>query len=145
VVSGEATNTNFLVIGFTRSWLKPTIYHTWGEHLNHYTNDAVKQPCALMTSVRSLNSNNNLFLELYWLIRYKLGDKWTSFTQFLSEHMTKFILFINLNRIETFKWIYGRQLLTNHIQFLSLGKLAINSTCNYFPLIFKKTQISCIF
>jgi hypothetical protein len=37
----EATNTNFVVVGFTRSGLKPTIYHTRGEHANHYTTDAV--------------------------------------------------------------------------------------------------------
>ena len=37
----EATNTNFIVFGLTRSGLKPTIYHTRGEHANHYTTDAV--------------------------------------------------------------------------------------------------------
>ena len=37
--SGEATNTNFIVLGFTRPGLEPTIYHTLGEHANHYTTD----------------------------------------------------------------------------------------------------------
>ena len=41
VLSGKATNTNFIVFGFTWSGLKPTIYHTRGEHANHYTTDAV--------------------------------------------------------------------------------------------------------
>ena len=37
--SGEAANTNFIVIGLTRLGLKPTIYCTQGEHANHYTTD----------------------------------------------------------------------------------------------------------
>jgi hypothetical protein len=31
-LSGEATNTNFIVFGFTQSGLEPTIYCTRGEH-----------------------------------------------------------------------------------------------------------------
>jgi hypothetical protein len=41
VFSGEATNTNFIVFGLTRSGLESTIYRTRGEHANHYTADAV--------------------------------------------------------------------------------------------------------
>ena len=37
VLSGEATNTNFIVFDLIRSGLEPTIYPTWGEHTNHYT------------------------------------------------------------------------------------------------------------
>ena len=37
--SGEATNTNFIVLGLTWSGLEPTIYHTPGKHANHYTTD----------------------------------------------------------------------------------------------------------
>jgi hypothetical protein len=37
MLSGEATNTNFIVFGLTRSGLEPTIYCTRGEHANHYT------------------------------------------------------------------------------------------------------------
>ena len=36
VLSGEATNTNFIVFGLTLSGLEPTIYRTRGEHANHY-------------------------------------------------------------------------------------------------------------
>jgi hypothetical protein len=39
MLSGEATNTNFIVFGLTRPELKPMIYHTQGEHANHYTTD----------------------------------------------------------------------------------------------------------
>jgi hypothetical protein len=41
MLSGEATDTNLIVFGFTRSALEPTIYRTRGEHANHYTTDAV--------------------------------------------------------------------------------------------------------
>ena len=41
MLSGEATNTNFIVFGMTRPGLEPTIYRTQGEHANHYATDAV--------------------------------------------------------------------------------------------------------
>ena len=37
MLSGEATNSNFIVFGLTG----PTIYRTRGQHTNHYTTDAV--------------------------------------------------------------------------------------------------------
>ena len=40
VLSGEDTNTNFIDFSSTRPWLGPMIYHTRGEHANHYTTDA---------------------------------------------------------------------------------------------------------
>jgi hypothetical protein len=43
VLSGKATNTNFIVFGLTRSGLGPTIYRIQGKHANHYTTDAVKK------------------------------------------------------------------------------------------------------
>jgi hypothetical protein len=42
VLSGEATNTSFIVFGLTRSWIEPNINRTRGEHANHYAIDAVK-------------------------------------------------------------------------------------------------------
>ena len=41
MLSGEATNTNFIVFGLTRPGLESTIYHTRSEYANHYTTDAV--------------------------------------------------------------------------------------------------------
>jgi hypothetical protein len=41
VLSGEATNTNFIVFGLTQPGLEPTTYSTRGEHANHYTTNAV--------------------------------------------------------------------------------------------------------
>ena len=39
---GEATNTKFIVFGFARPELAPSIYRTRGEHANHYATDAVE-------------------------------------------------------------------------------------------------------
>ena len=39
--SEETTTTNFIIFGFTRPVLEPTIYHTLGEHTNNYTTDPV--------------------------------------------------------------------------------------------------------
>ena len=39
MLSGETTNSNFIVSGLGSK--KSTIYHTRGEHANHYTSDAV--------------------------------------------------------------------------------------------------------
>ena len=41
MLSGEVTNTNFIVFGLTRSGFEPTIYCTRDKHANHYTTDAV--------------------------------------------------------------------------------------------------------
>jgi hypothetical protein len=41
MLTGEATNINFIVFGLIRPGLEPTIYSTQSEHANHYTIDAV--------------------------------------------------------------------------------------------------------
>jgi hypothetical protein len=41
MLSGEATNANFIVLGFDPSELEPKIDRTRGELANHYTTDAV--------------------------------------------------------------------------------------------------------
>jgi hypothetical protein len=42
MLCGEATNTNFIVSGLTRTRLEATIYHSRGEHANHYAIDVAK-------------------------------------------------------------------------------------------------------
>ena len=42
MLSGEESNTNLIGFCFDLIGLKPTIYHTLGEHTNHYTTDVVK-------------------------------------------------------------------------------------------------------
>jgi hypothetical protein len=41
MLSGEATNTNFIVFGLTQLGLEPMIYCTRGEHANHYATNVV--------------------------------------------------------------------------------------------------------
>jgi hypothetical protein len=46
MLSGEATNTNLTVLGFTRPGVEPMVYHTRDEHANQYTTQKVhKQFC----------------------------------------------------------------------------------------------------
>jgi hypothetical protein len=42
MLSGEATNTNLIVFGLTQLGPEPKIYHTRGEHANHYATDVVQ-------------------------------------------------------------------------------------------------------
>jgi hypothetical protein len=56
VIIGEATNTNFIVLGLARSGPEPTIYRTPGEHANHYTTDAVtKYIIVLCANMKKIN------------------------------------------------------------------------------------------
>jgi hypothetical protein len=41
MLSGETTNTNFIVFGLTQPGLEPTIYCTQGEHANQYATNAI--------------------------------------------------------------------------------------------------------
>ena len=57
VLSGEATNT--IVFDLTRSGLESTIYHTRGEHVNHYTTDTVTRLVKLLEGL--INSSYSRF------------------------------------------------------------------------------------
>jgi hypothetical protein len=60
VLRGEATNTNFIVLGLTRPGIEPTIYRTRGEHTNHYATDAVEnQHRKINTQLNTLNNNQS--------------------------------------------------------------------------------------
>jgi hypothetical protein len=60
VLRGEATNTNFIVLGLTRPGMEPTIYRTRGEHTNHYATDAVEnQHRKINTQLNTLNNNQS--------------------------------------------------------------------------------------
>jgi hypothetical protein len=41
MLSGEVTYANFLVFFLPDQGSKPTMYHTWGMHVDHYTNETV--------------------------------------------------------------------------------------------------------
>ena len=64
MLSGEATNTNFIVFGLTRSGLEPTIYCTRGEHANHYTTNAVSHLIRYYWEITHLELNDNQLLSL---------------------------------------------------------------------------------
>ena len=51
MLSEEAANTNLIVFGLTQLGLEPTIYCTQGEHVNHYTTDAVKIVSIIITTL----------------------------------------------------------------------------------------------
>jgi hypothetical protein len=53
MLSGEATNINFIVFGLTRLGLELTIYRTRGEHANHYFTDAVRIIRSCMDAVET--------------------------------------------------------------------------------------------
>ena len=55
MVSGEATNANFVVFGFTRSALEPTIYRTRSEHANNCSTDAVNVYTLIITPQMHMN------------------------------------------------------------------------------------------
>jgi hypothetical protein len=61
MLSGEATNTNFIVFGLTRPELEPTIYHTQGEHANHYATDPVpNRSDMLITKYRMMQKKSSI-------------------------------------------------------------------------------------
>jgi hypothetical protein len=41
MLSGEATNTNFIVFGLTQPGIEPMIYCTRGKYANHYATEVV--------------------------------------------------------------------------------------------------------
>ena len=57
MLRGEATNTNFVVFGLTRSGLEPTIYRIRDGHVNHYKNDE----CIVEVDVK--NADKHLYYE----------------------------------------------------------------------------------
>ena len=55
LLSGEAWNTHFIVLGFICPELDPTIYRTGDEYTNHYTTDAVKLWLTIAVNFRNGN------------------------------------------------------------------------------------------
>jgi hypothetical protein len=62
MLSGEATNTNFIVLDLNQPGLEPMIFHTGGKHTNQYSIEAVEQLWKV-----ELNTNN-LILKTGWLL-----------------------------------------------------------------------------
>ena len=72
--SGEATDTNCIVFGLTRSGFEPTIYRTRGEHTNHYTADSIK------------NTHLHFYLDKHdkLLVNFTLGLVCTIYTYYIN-------------------------------------------------------------
>jgi hypothetical protein len=74
VLSGETTNTNFIVFGLTQSGLDPKIYRPRGEQANHYTIDVVESvlkvstyiiTCRTARHIRIRGTGDNVGLDIY--------------------------------------------------------------------------------
>ena len=59
MLSGEATNTNFIVFGLTQPRFEPTIYRTRGEQANHYATDTVLKDHVLVSSEHTCILSHN--------------------------------------------------------------------------------------
>ena len=62
--SVEATNSNFIVFGLTRSGLEPTIYCTRGT--NHYTTNAVLSILMRISSHSDTMCGESVLTDMYW-------------------------------------------------------------------------------
>ena len=108
MLSGEATNANFIVFGLTLSGLEPTIYRTLGEHANHYTTDAVKRRqnlchdryfAHIMYKWRQINSpfhNNNSYTSTITFTLCYRCDCW----YFSDMTLTFMVMLVYLSTIE---------------------------------------------
>ena len=71
MLRGEATNTNFIVIGLTQPGLEPMINRTRDKHANHYATDAVLictsylRKLHILFSKMDQNSENSDFESLH--------------------------------------------------------------------------------
>ena len=59
-------NTNFIVFGLTRPELASMIYHTWGEHANHFVIDTVQRCIGLFIVFNS--TFNNISVISWWSV-----------------------------------------------------------------------------
>jgi hypothetical protein len=63
MLSEEATNTNCIVFGLTWPRPEPTIYHTGGEHENHYATDAINSKIQMLFEPWFENKTEKINLE----------------------------------------------------------------------------------
>ena len=67
VLSGKATNTNFIVFGLTRSGIEPMISRTRSDNANHYTSDAVwNLPQPSTGTLKKVYCNHNVNTEVLY-------------------------------------------------------------------------------
>ena len=66
MLSREATNTSITVFELTLPMLEPTIYHTPGEHPNHYASNVVFIPYRVRGRVMVFNTTSNNISVISW-------------------------------------------------------------------------------
>jgi hypothetical protein len=92
--SWEATHTNTILFGLTRSWLQPTIYRDRDEHANHYTTDTIlrfwyDRKCNMTTTTKlealmfqkryimwSIYFSTNIFFFFVLILRFSWCFMW---------------------------------------------------------------------
>jgi hypothetical protein len=73
MLSGEATNTNFIVFGLTLPGLESIIYCTPGKHASHYTTDAFEEKfLQTYTDKVIININGAILKEDKWIQMYSV-------------------------------------------------------------------------
>jgi hypothetical protein len=76
MLSREATNTNYIVFGLTRPGCKLMIYHTRGQHANHYATDAgfLKSVYSIKCKTHYKRSDGKDFNNLLGKFFFETGD-----------------------------------------------------------------------
>ena len=144
MLSGEAsaTNTNFIVFGLTRPGLKPTIYHTWGKHADHYVADAFFTICMVVGHFQCLlpyiyssssvfwkkcrNCKNRIGLQkCSWLFGYYRSKNSPKTYKIQTNQMTYHIFRLKWSQsleIQIIKWKWiSDKILTRHVQLPHFG------------------------
>ena len=97
MLSGEATNTNFIVFGLTRPGLEFTIYRTRGEHANHCATDVV---VVSSNPARARCTRYNIYVIMFVCdLRQVGGFLWVSSTNKTDHDITEIVLKVALNII----------------------------------------------
>jgi hypothetical protein len=91
VLGREATHTNVIVVGLTRSWFEPTMYCTRGQHTNHYTTNVVLRFVFEKTLDTNRHKSFILRFNFYPLTRMSKGKVLLS-SSLSKEHFQRFVI-----------------------------------------------------
>ena len=117
--SGEATNTNLIVFGLTRSGREPTIYCTQGEHANYYTTDAVDGWTDRMKTM-SHQKREDIIIYTFTASEMPLFQNMT-LTSYLSSYMRSFDDKSHGYKSNTNKTVYIEMSSLNNVIYITLN------------------------
>jgi hypothetical protein len=130
LLSGEETNTNFIVFGLTWTRVEPTIYSTRGEHTNHYATDAVSSDWSSYNLL--INQNRKSFVNSTCLNRLPVYSKHKrrfclhrfpcilkSYNLLIDQYRKSFVNFTCLNRIPVYSKHKRRYFLHRFLSILN--------------------------